>query len=514
MKLTQLLIALCVCLSTSLSAQNRADDFMKQAQHSLTEKEYTKARYLFIQAYRAYADKAAYAQAVAAGTQATYLYYRENYYQEAFDLCRQMSQLLTAAEQETQHPLYPQRYALAKERLKMYNKLKNPAQAQLQLNTLADLSAQAGDPALAEDLLYTQASHYYTTGRPAEGDTYFNQLVDGYKTRKEYDKATDCYKNLITQARDAGSAPMMERAYEKYIAWTDSVKALTAQDQLSALQRQYDDSQQTIRQKDDKLATKQYLIIALCTLVVILIAGLLLIGFLLLRYILMSKKLKTIIQTTNQQNEQQTQFIQNISAQMEPTLQRIAATAGTLQALAPRETQSTLERIQALRQFGAHIQELTTLKNTLVEPYETSPLQIQPFCKKIMDQIKDRVAPGVETLVDAPQLEIKTNPEQLQRILLHLLDNAARYTTDGKIKLEFKRKAAHLCQLIVTDTGSGLTPEEKENLFTPFTRTRDLVEGDGLGLPIAALIANKLNGNLTIDPDYTKGCRFILVLHI
>ena len=67
----------------------------------------------------------------------------------------------------------------------------------------------------------------------------------------------------------------MERTYEKYIVWTDSVKALNAQDELGALQLKYDDSLKTIQEKDDKLSGKQYMIVGLCTLVVILIAGLL-----------------------------------------------------------------------------------------------------------------------------------------------------------------------------------------------------------------------------------------------
>lgn len=514
MKVTYLILTLLVCLSGHLGAQTRADELKNQARQSLEEKEYTKARYLYIQAYRAFADKSDYAQAIECGTKATYLYYRENYYQEAFDLCRQMSQLLATQEQTTQTPLYGPRYAITKERLNMYNKLKNTAQAQAQLAQLAELAAQARNPQLSEDLLYTQASYYYTTGQPAKGDTYFNQLVGGYKAQKEYDKATACYKNLIGMARDANSAPMMERSYEKYIAWIDSVKALTAQDTLSALQRQYDASQQTIQQKDSKLAAKQYFIVGLCTLVAILIAALLLLGFLLLRYILLSKKLKKIIQTTNEQTEQQTQFIQNIATQIAPTLDRMATTASELEAVAPRQAEAITRRITALGRFGAHIQELTTLKNTLMEPYEVAPLNVHTFCQQTMDKIKDCVQPGVETQVDAPQLEIKTNAEHLQRILLHLLQNAALHTATGKIKLEFKRKAAHLCQLIVTDTGSGLSTEEKENLFKPFTLAKDLADGDNLGLPILALVANKLNGTLTIDMDYTKGCRFILILHI
>ena len=41
----------------------------------------------------------------------------------------------------------------------------------------------------------------------------------------------------------------MEHTYESYIVWTDSVKALTAQDELNVLKRKYDESQLTIQEK-------------------------------------------------------------------------------------------------------------------------------------------------------------------------------------------------------------------------------------------------------------------------
>ena len=39
------------------------------------------------------------------------------------------------------------------------------------------------------------------------------------------------------------------------------------------------------------------------------------------------------------------------------------------------------------------------------------------FCKNTMDKLKDKIHPDVEVIVDAPQLEVKTNAEQLERIL-------------------------------------------------------------------------------------------------
>ena len=113
-----------------------------------------------------------------------------------------------------------------------------------------------------------------------------------------------------------------------------------------------------------------------------------------------------------------------------------------------------------------------------------------------------------------PQLEIKTNAEHLEQVLLHLLKNAALYTSSGNIRLDFKRKGAHVCQFIITDNGTGIPDDLKENLFKPFNEAKDLAQGDGLGLPICALMASKLNGTLSIDKEYKKGCRFVLVLQI
>lgn len=514
MRITYFILSLVLCFCTTLQAQNRADELMKQAQSSLESKDYTKARYLFIQAYRAFSTSGDYTQAVECGTKAAALYYRENYYQEAFDLCRQMTQSLMTEEQKAQKTFHEQRFLVAKERLQMYIQLKNAAQAQLQLNELNNLASQSGNPKLADDMLYTQTSYYYTFGQNEQGDTAFQKLINQYREKKEYDKISECYKKLIAIARKASNVPLMERTYEKYIVWTDSVRALTAQDKLSVLQKEYDQSLQTIQEKDDQLSGKQYMIVALCTFGIMLIAVLIFAVFILLRFIVLNKKLKGIIQTTNEHSEQQTQFIQHISEQMRPTLDQLELSAAELQAVAPSQAAAIQTRVEALKQFGLNIQELSALESSLLEPYEVKSFNVGNFCKKVIDKVKEDVQPEVEILVDAPQLDIKTNAEQLERILLHLLKNATLYTSTGKIKLEFKRKGAHLCQFVVTDSGTGIPANQKADLFKPFTEARDLAGGDGLGLPICALIANKMNGSLSIDPAYNKGCQFILALQV
>lgn len=496
--ITIFLLAL-FCLCTQTYAQNRADELMKQAQESLAKKEYIKARYLFLQAYNVFASQEQYAQAVECGVNASALYHRENYYKEAFELLRSIEQLVGTGENKLKKNLPDLRFRINKERLQMYINTKNPARAKEQLNRLEETAKAAKNDSLSNDLLYTQANYYYTFGMNSQGDAAFKKLIEQYKQQKNYGKVDECYKTLIDIARKANNAGLVARTYDKYIIWVDSVRALTAQDELNVLKRKYDESLTTIQEKDDSLSAKQYIIIGLCVLAAILAAALVIVSVILLRFIMLTRKQKKAISIANEHNELKTKFIQNISAQMEPTLDTL---------------DSKLPGVQALRTFSGHIQELSELENSLSEPYEMQEKNVSTFCESVMDKVRGKVQEDVTLTVNAPKLNVKINPEHLERILLHLLENSAEYTpAGGKIWLDFKKRGAHTHQFIISDTGCGIPEEQRENIFKPFTEVKDLTQGDGLGLPICSLIATKMNGSLTLDSSYTKGARFILELH-
>ena len=513
--ITSLLIIFCFSILTyAQTPQDRATELKEQAQNSLKQKDYIKARYLFKKAYEAFAIRENYPQAIECGVQANALYVRENFYKEGFELCRDMEQLLWTGEQNKKKVFYDLRFLINKERLQMYTVLKNPAQAKTQLDKLEETANLAKNDSLTEMLLYTKANYYYTFNQNTEGDACFRKLINQYKEKKDYAKVNDCYKNLINIAREGNNAPLMERTYESFIVWTDSVKALTAQDELNVLKRKYDESQLTIQEKDDSLSAKQYIIIGLCVLVVILVAGLAILAVILLRFIAGNRKLKKSVKIANEHNELKTKFIQNISSQMEPTLNTLAASAEELSQKAPQEAAQMQGQVAALKKFSDDIQELSSLENSLTEFYELSEINVGTFCENVMDKAKEHIKLDVTSSVNAPKLQVKTNKEQLERILLYLLKNAAFYTEQGRINLEFKKRGAHTYQFIVTDTGTGIPAEQQENLFKPFTEVKDLTTGDGLGLPICSLIAAKMNGSLTLDTNYTKGARFVLELHV
>lgn len=500
MKQTILILFLvALCAYSQVQAQNNADAFMKQAQEHLAKKENIEARNLFLQAYNAFSSENNYDKAVECGVRASTLYHQENSYKEAFDLLRGVDMIVTTGERKTKKSMPELRFRISKERLQMYIGLKNPTRAKDQLVRLEEIAKASRNDSLNNDLLYTQAHYYYTFGQNTQGDAATNRLIGQYKEQKNYAKVDECYQTLISIARKANNAGLLAQTYDKYILWTDSVKALSAQDELNVLKKKHDESLATIQDKDHSLNTKQNIIVGLCVLAAILAVVVAFGALVLLRFIALTRKQKKAISIANEHNELKTQFIQNISAQMDPTLNTL---------------DSSLPGVKALRHFSNHIQELSDLESTLSEPYEMQEKNISTFCESVMDQLKGQTQEDVSLAVNASKLNMKINSEQLERILLHLLKNAAKYTpSGGKIWLDFKKRGAHTHQFIISDTGCGIPEEQRENIFRPFAEVKDLTQGDGLGLPICSLIAIKMNGSLTLDSTYTKGTRFVLELH-
>lgn len=472
---------------------------MKQAHEALVKKDYVKARTSFLKAYHAFATVAQYEKTTQCGVNIAALYHRDHLYKEAFEILRNAEQQIAAGEKK-EHKARPDlRYETVKERLRMYTQLKQVARANEQLHRLEDLARASHVDSLQKDLLLTQANHYYTFGMIEKGDKAIDSLVSRYRNAKQYNKVIDCYHTLIGLARKNGNMAMTARAYEQYIVWKDSVRVLKAQDEIAALQKTCADKQLVISEKESALKKHKHIIAALCMLAGILVVALIIGAVILFRFVFLTHKQKKIIAVAHEQNEQKSGFIRHISAQLSPTLRKMDASHPA---------------VKALNDFILHVEEMTDLESHLSEPYEMQEKRIDTFCDDLMNQIKGKVQENVSLVVNAPKLTLPMNPEMLERVLLHLLENAAKYTpAHGKITLEYKKRGAHIHQFIVCDTGCGIEPKGRDSLFKPFSEVKDLTQGDGLGLPLCALIAARMNGSIKLDEEYVKGARFILELH-
>jgi signal transduction histidine kinase len=103
-----------------------------------------------------------------------------------------------------------------------------------------------------------------------------------------------------------------------------------------------------------------------------------------------------------------------------------------------------------------------------------------------------------------------TDGDRVLQIITNLLSNAFRWTPDGgRIDLGLAQENGAVT-VSVTDTGPGITPEERERIFRPFW-SRD-GRGTGLGLAIASELAQALGGRIDLDTEVGRGSTFELLL--
>jgi two-component system nitrogen regulation sensor histidine kinase NtrY len=108
---------------------------------------------------------------------------------------------------------------------------------------------------------------------------------------------------------------------------------------------------------------------------------------------------------------------------------------------------------------------------------------------------------------------VLADPEAMKRALGNLIDNAAEAMQQSllrEIRVETNLLANGMVELVIADTGAGLTDEMRERLFLPYFSTKQ--RGTGLGLAIAAKIIQEHQGTIRAESNVPAGARFIVEL--
>ena len=88
-----------------------------------------------------------------------------------------------------------------------------------------------------------------------------------------------------------------------------------------------------------------------------------------------------------------------------------------------------------------------------------------------------------------------------------------RHTEQGEIHLHCSlSEIAGKITFSVADTGSGIPEDKADSIFERFNKLDAFKQGTGLGLNICRIIAERLNGEVRLDRNYTGGSRFLLIL--
>jgi signal transduction histidine kinase len=191
---------------------------------------------------------------------------------------------------------------------------------------------------------------------------------------------------------------------------------------------------------------------------------------------------------------------------------------------------STVTDLRRIQVAGSHLLELI---NGILDLSKIEAGKMTVSCEQfavgaIVRQVTDTVTPMVDKnenrlVVRCPENlgSMQTDMMKTRQILLNLLSNAAKFTRGGTITLDVERGSIGDVPSIVfavTDTGTGMTPEQTGKIFEPFTqadvRTTRKYGGTGLGLAIVARFCGLLGGSVSVESEPGRGSRFTVRLPI
>jgi PAS domain S-box-containing protein len=124
---------------------------------------------------------------------------------------------------------------------------------------------------------------------------------------------------------------------------------------------------------------------------------------------------------------------------------------------------------------------------------------------------------GIQVIRDLrpglPQVNI--DREQFKRLVVNLVDNAAEAMSDSLVRRLYvgtSEPVFDMVELIVADTGRGISAADKERLFIPYFTTKS--RGTGLGLAIVNHIVSEHNARIRVEENAPAGARFIVELPV
>ncbi len=166
------------------------------------------------------------------------------------------------------------------------------------------------------------------------------------------------------------------------------------------------------------------------------------------------------------------------------------------------------------------VQEVQSLKN-LVDEFsqfarfpaaQPSPADLNEVVENGLSVFTGRLD-GIEIRKElAPDLPpVNIDREQFKRVVVNLVDNAAEAMQDSLLRRLYvatHATGADTVELVVADTGCGVSAEEKEKLFLPYFSTKG--RGTGLGLAIVNHILTEHNAHIRVEDNFPAGARFVV----
>jgi len=227
-------------------------------------------------------------------------------------------------------------------------------------------------------------------------------------------------------------------------------------------------------------------------------------------------------------SQHKSQFVASMSHELRTPLNAIIGLTEMMVTNAARfGTEKAAEPLKRVHRAGQHllglINQVLDLSKIEAGKLELNPesVSLAPLIDEVVGTARQLAQQNKNNLVVEAQEKLgvlTVDPMRLRQILLNLLSNACKFTSQGEVKLRVRKVAdgRNWVEFAVADTGIGMTPEQQAKLFEEFTQadssTARRYGGTGLGLAITRKLARMMGGDVTVASEPGKGSVFTVRL--
>ena len=193
------------------------------------------------------------------------------------------------------------------------------------------------------------------------------------------------------------------------------------------------------------------------------------------------------------------------------------------------ETQLDKEQVEYVRQIQFSADVLLSLSNDILDftklqsnnfKLESIPFDLTTLTEQVVDLVSiEAFNKGLEIVIDIDKSvpgNVTGDPTRVQQILLNLVKNAVKFTKHGYVHIALSNTPDNMILFEVIDSGIGVVPDARKNLFTEFyqaeTSTARKYGGSGLGLSICRRLVTAMHGKIGIRENPYGGSIFWFAL--
>lgn len=233
------------------------------------------------------------------------------------------------------------------------------------------------------------------------------------------------------------------------------------------------------------------------------------------------KEYETKTQQAENASRMKSLFLANMSHEIRTPLNAIEGFSRIM-----AETDSAEERMKFMEIIESNNARLMNLINEIldlsrVEAGEISikkaPTDLNQLCQSMKQLFRFRCPDSVNMVWTRPNMNVMLNTDEnrLTQVFSNLISNALKHTASGSITYGYRLiNDGQDVEFYVTDTGSGIAPEDLPDIFKTYMSkdAETMQNGYGLGLPLSKIIVEKLGGGISVNSELGKGSTFMFTI--